>query len=60
MHDSYGVATIGRLHKIISLFCKRALQKRMYSAEETYNFKEPTDRSHPISRTLRLVGSLTL
>jgi len=44
----YGVATISRLLKIIGLFCKRALQKRLYSAEETYDFKEPTNRSHPI------------
>jgi len=30
-----------RLLKIISLFCKRALQKRRYFAKETYNFKVP-------------------
>jgi len=34
----YGVATISRLLKMIGLFCKRALQKRLYSAKETYNF----------------------
>jgi len=44
----YGVASISRLLKIIGLFCKKALQKRRYSAKETYNFKEPTTRSHPI------------
>jgi len=44
----YGVATIGRLLKIIGLFCKRALQKRLYSAKETYNCKEPTNCSHPM------------
>jgi len=44
----YGVATISRLLKIIGLFCKRALSKRRYSAKETNNFKEPTNRSHPI------------
>jgi len=44
----YGVATISRLLKIIGLFCKRALEKRRYSAKETYHFKEPTTRSHPI------------
>jgi len=44
----YGVATISRLLKIMGLFCKRALLKRYYSAKETYNFKEPTNRSHPI------------
>jgi len=46
--DYYGVATISRLLKITGLFCKSALQKRRYSAKETYNFKEPTHRSHPI------------
>jgi len=45
---TYGVATMSRLLKIIRLFCKRALQKSLYSAKETYNFKEPTSRSHPI------------
>ena len=29
---SYAVATINRLLKMIGLFCKRALQKRLYSA----------------------------
>ena len=45
----YGVATMSRLLKIIGLFCKRALQKRRYSAKESYDFKKPTNRSHPIS-----------
>ena len=45
----YGVATISRLLKIIGLFGKRALQNRRYSVVETYNFKKPTNRSHPIS-----------
>jgi len=35
--------------QIIGFFCNRALQKRLYSAKETYNYKEPTNRSHPIS-----------
>jgi len=47
---TYGVASISRLLKIIGLLCKRALWKRLYSAKETYNFTEPTDRSHPICR----------
>jgi len=47
----YEVATISRLPKNMGLFCKRALLKRQYSAKETYNFKEPTDRSHPIACT---------
>jgi len=44
----YEVATISRLLKITGLFCKRALLKRRHSAKETCNFKEPTNRSHPI------------
>ena len=44
------MATISRLLKIISLFCKRALQKRLYSAKETYNFMESTTHSHPIRK----------
>jgi len=45
----YGVAMNSKLLKIIGLFCKRALSKRLYSAKETYDFKEPTNRSHPIT-----------
>jgi len=45
---SYGVDTMSRLFKMIGLFCKRALQKRRYSAKEPYNCKEPTNRSHRI------------
>jgi len=45
---TYGVALTRRLLKIIGLFCKRALWKKLYSAKETYDFKEPTNRSHPI------------
>jgi len=44
----YEVATIRRTLRIKSLFRKRALQKRQYSAKENCNFKEPTNRSHPI------------
>ena len=47
----YGVAMVSRLLKIIGLFCKRALQKRLYSAKETYTLKEPTTCSHPIKPT---------
>jgi len=38
-----GVASISRLLKIVGLFCKR-----VYSAKESYNFKEPTNRNQPI------------
>ena len=44
----YGLASVSRIDKIIGLFCKRALQKRHCSAKETYNFVDPTYRSHPI------------
>jgi len=54
MKDSYGVASVSRIDKIIGLFCKRALYKRLYSAKVTYNFIDPTDRSHPICHTRSL------
>ena len=41
---TYGVAMIGRLLKIIGLFCKGDLQKRPGFCEETCNFKEPTNQ----------------
>jgi len=55
----YEVATISRLLKIIGLVCKRALKNRRYSAKETYNFKEHTNRSHPISGQVSLHGELS-
>jgi len=67
--STYRVATISRLLTITGLFCKRALYMRLYSAKETYIFKEPTNRSHPISESisgicvmgwLRSVGSIKL
>ena len=48
MRYMYGVAPSSRLLKIVGLFCKRALLNRWYSAKMTCNFKEPTNRSHPI------------
>jgi len=48
-HSSrYGVATVSRMLKNIGLFCKRDLQKRPIFCKETYIFKHPTNRSHPI------------
>ena len=38
--QTYGVATISMLLKMIGLFCKRALWNRLYSTNEKYNFKE--------------------
>jgi len=49
MYDMTYMGWLHRLLKIIGLFFKRALWKRRYSAKETYNFKEPTNRSHPIA-----------
>ena len=46
--DKYGVATISRLLKIIGLFCRISSLLQVSSAKETYNFKEPISRSHPI------------
>ena len=44
----YGVATISRLLKIIGLFCRISSLCNGSFAKETCNFKEPTNRSHPI------------
>jgi len=44
----YGAATMSSLLQIIRLFCKRASLKRIYSAKETYDLKEPTKCSRPI------------
>jgi len=57
---SYGVATISRPLQIIGLFCKRALQKRLCSAKEIYNFKEPTNCSHPIIQCARFLCAYLL
>ena len=54
----YGVATMSRLLKIIGLFCKRALYKRLYSAKEIHHFKGPTHRSHPILSSSTLLCAL--
>ena len=45
----YGVATISRLLKIIGLFCRISSLFKGSFAKETYNFKEPTNGSHPIT-----------
>ena len=44
-------ATVSSTAATVSLFRKRALQKRLYSAKKTYTFKEPTNRSHPTARS---------
>ena len=45
----YRVATISRFLKMIGLFCKISSLLWGSFAKETYNFKEPTNRSHPIT-----------
>ena len=45
----YGVATVSRLLKMIGLFCRISSLLQDSFAKETYDFQEPTDRSHPIS-----------
>jgi len=45
---TYGVATIDRLFKIIGLFCRILSLLQVSFTKETYHFKEPTNRSHPI------------
>ena len=46
---SYGVATISRLLKIIGLLCRISSLLWDSFAKETCAFREPTNRSHPIS-----------
>ena len=44
----YGVTSISRLLKIIGLYC--SISSLLYGsfAKETFDFKEPINRSHPI------------
>jgi len=42
------VATISRLLKILGLFCRISSLLQGSFAKDTYNFKAPADRSHPI------------
>jgi len=50
----YALASLSRIDEIISLFCKRALYKRLYSVREICNFIDPTNRSYPISTKMSL------
>jgi len=49
----YGVATINRLPKIIGPFCRISSLLWGSFAKETNIFQEPTNRSHPITVTLK-------
>jgi len=42
------MATVGTLLKIKGLFCRIYSLLQGSFAKETYNLKEPTNRSHPI------------
>jgi len=44
----YGVATVSRIDKIICFFCRISSLLYGLFAEETYNFIDPANRSHPI------------
>ena len=50
------LATISRLLTIKGLFCKRAVSTRLYSAKETCNLIDPTDRSHPHITVVIFIG----
>jgi len=51
MTHSCGGATVSRLLKMIGLFCRISSLLWGSLAKETYHFKEPTNRSHPICAT---------
>jgi len=44
----YGVATVSRIDKSIFLFCRILSLLQGPFAKETYDFIDPTNRSHPI------------
>ena len=48
LQEHYGVAMISRLLQIRCLFCRVQSLLQGSVAKETYDFKEPTNRSHPI------------
>jgi len=56
----YVVAMISRLPKIIGLFCSISSLLQVSFAKETYNLKEPTSRSHPISFSLENMSNETI
>jgi len=46
--SDYGVALVSSIDQIISLFCTIASVLEGSFANETYNFIDPTNPSHPI------------
>ena len=51
---AYGVATVSRIDKSLGIFCRISSLLQGFFAKETYNFIDPTNRSHPISRLIFL------
>ena len=47
--SAYRAASVSKIDKIISLFCKRAVPKRQYSAKEPYDSIESINRSHSVA-----------
>ena len=54
--SGHGVATISRLLKIEGLFCRMSSLLYVYFTKETYNCKEPTNRSHPIRLSVCIIN----
>ena len=52
---SYGVATVSGIDKMIGLFCRISSLLLGFFAKETCNFKEPSNRSHPISIVIQTI-----
>ena len=44
----YGAARVSRIDKTIGLLCRIASLLQVFFAIQTYNFIDPTNRSHPI------------
>ena len=51
---SYGVAMVSRIDKIIGFFCRILSLLQGSFAKQTYDFIDPTSRSHPISQRLTM------
>ena len=49
VENTYGVATVSRIDKIIGFFCRISSLLEVSFAKETYDFIDATNCSHPIS-----------
>jgi len=54
----YGVAMMSRLLKIIDPFLQKSPLKETICCKKTYNFKEPTNRSHAIYKISSMLNVL--